>query len=341
MIELIFTKGPRAGERFAVEAESVSIGRLADCDIELNQSNVSRKHAVLKRQGDQLSIVDNRSGNGTFVNGKRVSQAKLRAGDVVRIGDHTIRIAVRTDSLPKTVREMLAEQPTRRELISRFLIEDRSGSPRHLEFAGDNLSLGRGEKCKLVLDDEEISRLHATINYREDKFELRDVGSANGTYLNGEPIIEAEIRDGDKLEMGHLVILAHILNNHSLHLDIAKKTTESAAQTSASGAQSSEHSPPSSAKPVSPVTVKKLKDSRPVPHSISPAARPSAKPRTRYTIITGLAFALVVALLLAFAGRTYAAPPRARIDAAPSAVYSTGVPSMRLLLSGAQTPMQD
>src|ERR1051326_1744147 len=129
MIELIFTKGRRAGERFAVEAESVSIGRLAECDLEFNQPHVSRKDAVIKREGEQITINDNRSGNGTFVNGKRVTNAKLRAGDVVRIGDHTMRVAVHTDPLPKTVREILAEQPTRRELISRFLIEDRSGPP--------------------------------------------------------------------------------------------------------------------------------------------------------------------------------------------------------------------
>jgi pSer/pThr/pTyr-binding forkhead associated (FHA) protein len=340
MIELIFTKGPRAGERFAVKAKSLSIGRLEECDIELNQSNVSRKHATIKREGKRLTITDHRSGNGTFVNGKRISQSILRDGDVVRIGSHTLRVEIHVEKTPQTVKEMLSEQPTRRELISRFFIKDRSGAPRQLEFAGDKLSLGRGEKCKLALDDEELSRLHATINFRAGCFELRDVGSANGTYLNGAPIIEAEIKDGDTLEMGRLIIGARVINS-TLHLDITKKPpTGNITPALESEPKLSESARPSSP-PVSPVLVKKLKDSRPLQRALIGGTPPGAKPRPRYSIIAGLAVAIAVALLLVFVGRTYAgerrpAPP-ARIDAVPDAVYSNSVPGALTLSRGAQT----
>ena len=213
----------------------------------------------------------------------------------------------------------------------------RSGAPRRLEFAGDKLSLGRGEKCNLVLDDEEISRLHATINYRESGFEIRDVGSANGTYLNGAPIIEAEIRDGDLLEMGSFIIAAHIINQ-SLHLDIAQKTaTDRATPTSASGAKSSERPQSSSASPGSPVTVKKLKESR----VHSQTTSPNVKRRARYPIIAGLALTLVVALLLVFAGRTYASDRALVLTPRKARFTLPSVPSTRLPLSGAQTPTQD
>jgi pSer/pThr/pTyr-binding forkhead associated (FHA) protein len=67
------------------------IGRRASCDIVLDDSTVSRRHAlVLERDGEPV-IADDRSRNGVYVNGRRVSQAPLRNGDEVQIGDRLMR----------------------------------------------------------------------------------------------------------------------------------------------------------------------------------------------------------------------------------------------------------
>jgi len=67
------------------------IGRRATSDIVLDDSTVSRRHAlVLERDGAPV-IADDRSLNGVFVNGQRVREARLRHGDEVRIGDRMIR----------------------------------------------------------------------------------------------------------------------------------------------------------------------------------------------------------------------------------------------------------
>ena len=67
------------------------IGRRATSDIMLDDSTVSRRHAlVLERDGAPV-IADDRSLNGVFVNGQRVREARLRHGDEVRIGDRMIR----------------------------------------------------------------------------------------------------------------------------------------------------------------------------------------------------------------------------------------------------------
>jgi len=67
------------------------IGRRATSDIVLDDTTVSRRHAlVLERDGAPV-IADDRSLNGVFVNGRRVREARLRHGDEVRIGDRVMR----------------------------------------------------------------------------------------------------------------------------------------------------------------------------------------------------------------------------------------------------------
>ena len=83
---LVVRKGPEVGERFFIEAESMSMGRDPDCDVFLNDVTVSREHARVFRKGPDYVIEDAGSLNGTYVNGVRVEIAPLHAGDVVQIG---------------------------------------------------------------------------------------------------------------------------------------------------------------------------------------------------------------------------------------------------------------
>jgi hypothetical protein len=74
------------GSRHEVRQRRVVIGRSRECDIQLNDSNASRRHAELRQEGASYWIVDLGSTNGMEVNGKRVKRAKLRDGDTVTIG---------------------------------------------------------------------------------------------------------------------------------------------------------------------------------------------------------------------------------------------------------------
>src|SRR6185312_9740986 len=66
------------GDRHEVKGGRVVIGRSRDCDIQLADANVSRRHAELRQEGASYWIVDLGSTNGLEVNGKRVKRAKLR-----------------------------------------------------------------------------------------------------------------------------------------------------------------------------------------------------------------------------------------------------------------------
>jgi hypothetical protein len=78
------------GARREVKERRIVIGRSRDCDIQLSDSNVSRRHAELRQEGASYWIVDLGSTNGMEVNGKRVKRAKLRDGDTVTLGSTEI-----------------------------------------------------------------------------------------------------------------------------------------------------------------------------------------------------------------------------------------------------------
>jgi pSer/pThr/pTyr-binding forkhead associated (FHA) protein len=73
-----------------VNQQKLVIGRSRDCDIQLADANVSRRHAELRQEGASYWIVDLGSTNGTEVNGKRVKRAKLRDGDRITLGSTEI-----------------------------------------------------------------------------------------------------------------------------------------------------------------------------------------------------------------------------------------------------------
>jgi pSer/pThr/pTyr-binding forkhead associated (FHA) protein len=82
--------GGRAGETFTIDGERTVVGRSPDCEIFLDDVTVSRKHATLVRQGDRVTIEDQGSLNGTFVNRRRVESAPLQDGDEIQIGKYRL-----------------------------------------------------------------------------------------------------------------------------------------------------------------------------------------------------------------------------------------------------------
>ncbi len=69
----------------------IHIGRGRSADLHLDEGSVSRRHAILVRRGAGARILDDRSANGTLVNGRRVAQADLRSGDVIVLGRVVLR----------------------------------------------------------------------------------------------------------------------------------------------------------------------------------------------------------------------------------------------------------
>jgi hypothetical protein len=82
LAELVLTDG----RRVQIGAEPLVIGRLPECGVVLADSNVSRRHAELRRAGDSVVLTDLGSTNGTRVNGAPIRERVLASGDEVSVG---------------------------------------------------------------------------------------------------------------------------------------------------------------------------------------------------------------------------------------------------------------
>ena len=87
-------KGP-----IEIHGEDVTLGREADNQVVLKDPSISRKHARLTRVEDGWDLIDLHSGNGTYVNGKRIDRALVKNNDEIRLGSATFRFADTSDGL--------------------------------------------------------------------------------------------------------------------------------------------------------------------------------------------------------------------------------------------------
>lgn len=72
--------------------------------------------------------------------------------------------------------------------------------------ARDGLTIGRQAGCDIVLDDHKASRRHAVLHVAGSVVEVEDLGSSNGTLLNGKPVTRRMLRDGDEVRIGATVL---------------------------------------------------------------------------------------------------------------------------------------
>ncbi len=98
MFELEFLNGARAGESFPL-AGTIEVGRDPGCALALSAGDISRIHARFETDGTTLTVHDNKSFNGTFVNDQRVTSVGLAAGDTVQLGKTQFRVRWRPPTL--------------------------------------------------------------------------------------------------------------------------------------------------------------------------------------------------------------------------------------------------
>lgn len=103
--------GPQAGQTFNISQVRTTIGRASTCTIALNSSGVSKEHATIVLTEDKLIISDSNSRNGTFVNGVRVQNQKLKKGDKVTLHDIIFDLIDATEHAALTTRKQPPARP--------------------------------------------------------------------------------------------------------------------------------------------------------------------------------------------------------------------------------------
>lgn len=85
---LLVAKGPNIGDEFYIEKDEFVIGRSPESDVLLDDITVSRKHALLKKDGNDYRLLDAGSLNGSYLNGNIIEEAILSNGDRIQIGKY-------------------------------------------------------------------------------------------------------------------------------------------------------------------------------------------------------------------------------------------------------------
>jgi hypothetical protein len=98
---------------------------------------------------------------------------------------------------------MYQKAPPQTQSSAVLLLQTPAG-PQSIPLASTMLRIGRGLNNDIILEDTRVSRHHAQLRYKTRRFWLMDLGSTNGTYVNGEHTQEAALRDGDIVSLGGL-----------------------------------------------------------------------------------------------------------------------------------------
>ena len=93
-VNLVLFKIDGSQKTFDLPSNTIVIGRRHDCDLCIPLEHVSRRHCQLNQNEDNLKIRDLGSRNGTFLNGKRIDEATVKAGDYIKIGPLTFQIQI-------------------------------------------------------------------------------------------------------------------------------------------------------------------------------------------------------------------------------------------------------
>jgi pSer/pThr/pTyr-binding forkhead associated (FHA) protein len=211
--QLRVTEGKARGKRLSVDTDLL-IGRLApEHDGRLGDDPViSRRHARVWRGADgQLTIEDLGSANGTFVNDERLGARRtLDLGDVIRVGKTVLQVTDPSGLVPGESRpptgSALGESPGEpAEGIVELVVTAGTAMGRRLILGDDELIIGRGVSGEgLLSEDGQLSRRHArVVRGASGQLTIEDLGSANGTFVNGERVHEPRVlKVGDSIRIG-------------------------------------------------------------------------------------------------------------------------------------------
>lgn len=203
----------------------ISIGRLDTSTVHLPSGGVSRNHAKIIQDGENFFLVDLGSGNGTFINGLKLSPNEknlLQAGDMITIDDYQIDFHSESDAFEadrpeettgsdilevKLLKKVL--NALDKETVPSIEVLNGSAEGKKFYFADEieEITIGRDPECDFPINEYIISRRHAKITKRWGGIAIRDLESKNGTYLNNRRVIEEYLHDGDRVALGTIVFL--------------------------------------------------------------------------------------------------------------------------------------
>jgi pSer/pThr/pTyr-binding forkhead associated (FHA) protein len=218
IVQLVHIHGPMKGEIQEFSQGIISIGRHPSSDLKFpaDLTIVSRSHAEIIRDGNQFRLAD-RSTNGTFVNGKRITEALLRDGDVIELADGGPKVSFLTQmkeelveraeperkpsekpippqefELPRPEQRPSAEAP--RQAPPEVSIQPAT-VPLVIQYGATirsykelPITIGKSTKCHFVLNEPAIYDQHAQVFFSQNQYWIKDLTGQRLVQINQQPI---------------------------------------------------------------------------------------------------------------------------------------------------------
>ncbi len=186
----LITPLPWPREEASPEPVAFRLGREPDNDLVVNLPIVSGYHAKIVWEGKpgEAVIEDLGSANGTAVGSpdRKVTRAAFTAEDAIYLGTHRI-------------------------FGSHLLARINPATIPPLNFEGPEIIVGRDPSCSRMIDAKQVSGRHARISLVENQAWIEDLGSSNGTFINGLPVIvRTVVRQGDVIGLGSYPLILAI-----------------------------------------------------------------------------------------------------------------------------------
>jgi ABC transport system ATP-binding/permease protein len=179
---------------------SYSIGRDPQSDVVVSDDRVSWQHAVLKLDGGSWVLEDTGSTNGTYQGSERVSRVALDGECTVRLGHPVDGPAVTCSaSAPARPPTVVAKQPV---MPGGGLTSGHREPSVVRRLPAKVLRIGRAPDNDVVVSDLSVSRYHAELRRAGERYEIADLNSHNGTFVNGQRVTSAPLSEGDIVGIG-------------------------------------------------------------------------------------------------------------------------------------------
>ena len=179
-----------------LDQSRITIGREGANMVVLEAGDVSGYHAELHCESGAVFLVDLGSSNGTRVNGKKINQRqKLAAWDRVAFGSVEAEV-IDTEGRRPTQMFRAVDQAEESADAGPWRIVGGRGA---FEISGRHV-IGRDAGCDFKIASNSVSRRHARLEVREGRLMVTDLGSANGTFVNGERVRERALGVGDEVK---------------------------------------------------------------------------------------------------------------------------------------------
>ena len=162
----------------------ITIGRYTTNDITLNSDSVSKHHAKISYRNGNFFIEDLNSTNGVFVNGAKVTKSSISSSDKINI----------TKNIELKWNDILSAFNNKRSIKTPPLPKQ--------QISKSEIKIGRHSDNDIVIDNIKVSRYHARLIKENDNWFIEDLGSSNGTYVNGKKIKKISVSDKDSVLIG-------------------------------------------------------------------------------------------------------------------------------------------